>query len=164
MLTVFSLREANSSMNVTQTQSKSNSIIRRKTFLLKNSASLACGRRENFIDDDNTVGTRLVPESHESGSRSSSSLPRRSSMFSSFSKCVKSLSNRNSRDCSARNGTAEAGEKMQLSEHAGEGGLAALVRAGYHKNALLAFQVKIIADDRRLLRMSFWARARSNPS
>ncbi len=40
MLTVFSLKEANSSMNVTQTQSRSNSMIFAMTFLLKKIASL----------------------------------------------------------------------------------------------------------------------------
>jgi len=39
MLTVFSLKEANSSMNVTQTHSKSNCIIFFITFLLKKIAS-----------------------------------------------------------------------------------------------------------------------------
>ena len=39
MLTVFSLKEANSSINVTQTHSKSNSIIFSITFLLKKIAS-----------------------------------------------------------------------------------------------------------------------------
>src|SRR6266511_6467950 len=44
---------------------------------------------------------------------------------------------------------------MQLPEGAGEGGFTALVRAGYDKDALLAFQLKIIADDRGVFTNKF---------
>ena len=47
----------------------------------------------------------------------------------------------------ARDGTAYAGQIMQLPEGAGEGCFAALVGTGYYKYAFLVFQVKIIADN-----------------
>src|SRR6266487_1359027 len=55
----------------------------------------------------------------------------------------------------ARDGTAYAGQIMQLSEGAGEGGFTALVRTGYDKDALLPFQGKIVADNGRVFGNEF---------
>jgi hypothetical protein len=68
-------------------------------------------------------------------------------MFSSLSKMPKEHVEEKQLCFTARDGTAYAGEIMQLSEGAGEGCFATLVRTGYDKYALLAFKIKIIAHD-----------------
>ena len=47
----------------------------------------------------------------------------------------------------ARDGTTYRSQIMQLSEGAGEGRFAALIRTGYYKYSLLIRQVEIITDD-----------------
>ena len=68
-------------------------------------------------------------------------------MSSSFSKCVKSLSKRNRRASVPGDGTADAGQMMELSESAGESRFAALVRSRDDKDPLGVFQIKVIRHD-----------------
>src|ERR1700733_6789293 len=51
----------------------------------------------------------------------------------------------------ARHRTAEVREMLQLANHASEGSLATLIWSGYHNDPLLAFQVKTVAHDLRLV-------------
>ncbi len=87
--------------------------------------------------------------------RSSSSLPRRlCDVFFLFKMRKESVEEKELR-FPARDGTAYAGQIMQLSEGAGESRFTALVRTGYDKDAFLVFQVEIIADERRFFANEF---------
>ena len=55
----------------------------------------------------------------------------------------------------ARNGATQTGQVMKLPEHAGKGRFTALVWAGDNQYTFLAFQVKVIANDRRVFANEF---------
>ena len=154
MLTVFSLKEANSSMNVTQTQSRSNCMIFSMTFLLKKIASfnvvevklsfimiilLRCNLVQNRVNSDQVI-LQFAAEIFD--------------VFFLFKMRKESVEQKELRFL-AWDGTAYARQIMQLPERAGEGGFTALVRTGYDKYAFLLFQVEIIADEGRLFANEF---------
>ena len=68
-------------------------------------------------------------------------------MSSSRSKCVKRRSKRKSRASCAWHRATQAGQIMQLAEHAGERRLAALVGTGNDEDALRAGQKEIVGHD-----------------
>src|ERR1700740_2284981 len=66
--------------------------------------------------------------------------------FLSFKMCEESVEEKELR-FSARDGASYVGQIMQLSKSAGEGRFTALVQAGDDNDALLVFQIEVVAHD-----------------
>src|SRR6266536_3249881 len=147
MLTVCSPRDASSSTNVTYTASRSRSMRRFMTSLPSTRAS-----RRVVEVKLSFMTTMLEPVAcwRISGTRSSSSssLPLSVARSSSRSEVREDAVGQEQGRLEARDGAAQAGQVMQLAEHPREGGLAALIGAGHHQDALRPLQREVVAHHR----------------
>ncbi len=135
MLTVFSLNDANSSRNVTQTPSRSSAEILCHDFLAQIDRVLERRRREDLVHDDEAVRRRLIEYLVDPNQIVLQLAAEIRDVLFPFEVREEAVKEKEP-SFRARNRAAQAGQIMQLAEHARERRLAALVRAGNDEDAL----------------------------
>ena len=111
---------------------------------------LDCRRSENLVHDDDGPRRRLIENIVNSDQVVLQLAAEIFDLLFSF-KMREQLVEKEELRLPARNGTADAGQIMQLAECTGERGLSALVGTGYDQYPFLALEVKVVAYDRRIL-------------
>ena len=149
MDTVCGANEANSSTNVTQTHSKSSSIILSINFVLKNISSLSVVEVKISFMTMIVRGRRLVENVPNSDQVILQFAAKIFDLLLPF-KMREELIEKKKLRLSSRNGASDARQIVQLAKCAGKGGLAALIGTGYDQYPLSPLQVEVVAYYRRL--------------
>src|SRR6266568_5855088 len=106
------------------------------------------GGREHFIQDDDTVGCGMGKNMVNPDQLILQFATQILDIFFLFKMRKEPVEKKEVR-LSSRDWTADACQIVRLPEGTGKGGFPALVRTGDHNDALLAVQVKIIANNGR---------------
>ena len=107
-----------------------------------------CRRSEYLVHDDDASRRRLAQRFVNSDQVVLQFAAKIADRLLSFEMRQDAIGEKEAR-AAARNETAEARQIMELPEHAGERGLAALIRTGDDKNAFRILEMEVVADDGR---------------